>query len=165
MRRTTPLTSLAAVLVAAVLSSCSLASSWGAQASWGDPPSPTYAEARAEAVKESKPLVVWVGYHCPSSAVQVPGMVHHHVPGDRWERWTGPGVVVGVPGGDGELYHAAFIGAADCCATNIRAAVEATVRRWESGTSPTASAPPGINPSFLRHVRGWAASTNGQCVG
>lgn len=120
---------------------------------------PTYGSLYAEAVKESKPLVVWIGYKCPSSAVQVPGMVHYHAPGNSWEKWDRPGVVVSVPGGDGSMYFAEFIGAADCCATNIKAAVERTLQRWERQTARANTS------AAFKHVRGWAASTNGQCVG
>jgi hypothetical protein len=126
------------------------------------PPAPTYSQARAEALRESKPLVVWISYKCPSSAVQVPGMVHFHAPGERWEQWQGPGVVVGVPGGDGEVYVAGFIGAADCCASSIKAAVERKLSAWERSQPKSTRA--AATPAF-RHVRGWAASTNGQCVG
>lgn len=117
----------------------------------------SYGDLREEAIRDSKPLVVWIGYKCPSSAVQVPGMLHHHVSENEWFDYKGPGVVVGVPDGKGGLKVAAFILASDCCATNIRAAVENTLRGWEmTGRSPTI---------MFRHVRGWASSVDGNCRG
>lgn len=121
------------------------------------PQTRTYGDMRAESIKANKPLVVWIGYKCPSSAAQVPGMLHHHVTAEEWYGYKGPGVVVGVPDGKGELKVAAFIAASNCCATNIRDAVERTLKGWE-----TTNSAPAI---MFQHVRGWAASMDGNCRG
>lgn len=118
----------------------------------------TFAQLRDEAIRESKPLVVWIGYRCPSSANQLPGFVHHHA-GASWEGVSDQGVIVYVPKGDGFLYNAGFIGADECCAANMRAAVERTLSGWERSAQQMQAAP------AFKHVRGWVASRDGNCVG
>lgn len=129
-----------------------------------------YSTARTQAIKDSKPLCVWIGYKCPSSAVQVPGMVHYHASGNTWNGIQGPAVVVAVPGGDGKLYQGEVVAAERCCAVELRAAVERTLSRWERAARPApvmmpAPMPMMQAPLFMRHVRGWASSRDGNCVG
>lgn len=110
----------------------------------------TYGDLYREAVKESKPLVVWVGYACPSSANQLPGMLHHFA--DEWPEVKGPAVIVSIPGNNGKLYFADVLNADQCCAANIKAAVSRGLR-----ASP-------VSPTVTAHVQGWAASTDGNCA-
>jgi hypothetical protein len=116
-----------------------------------------------QAVKESRPLCIWVGYRCPSSSDQVPGMLHHHT--DKYKDEKGPCVVVLVPGGDGKLYRGEVVSAEKCCASELRAAVERTLERWQRvSSSPAPMMRPAPAVTF-QHVRGWAMSRNGACVG
>jgi hypothetical protein len=81
----------------------------------------TYDEAAALAVREKRPLFVWVGYSCPSSAFQLPEAVHTFTEeffGDRKQR-----VIASVPNSRGWLDYAGEVSAADCCASNLRAVV------------------------------------------
>lgn len=117
-----------------------------------------------QALKETRPLCIWVGYRCPSSAIQVPGMLHWHQ-AEAYKEVKGPAVVVLVPGGDGKLYRGEVIAADKCCAAELRAAVERTLERWQRASSSLVPMQQPTLAATFRHVRGWAASRNGACVG
>lgn len=89
---------------------------------------PTYAEQYAKAVREGKPLVVWVG----QPARPVTGCV-----GVRWDEFPGVGaeaVVIGVPAGT-QLRRV------DVPGRPTDAAVRAAIRATESAAIPTAMLP------------------------
>ena len=112
-------------------------------------PAPTYRDAYNEAVRENKPLCVWVGgYRCHSTRDQLPGMVHHTAP-DGWEGHKDPAVLVAVPGGDGIMYRASLVAAEDVCASNLRNAVERLLTAW------------GVPPATEAERRSWQVSTGG----
>ncbi len=80
-----------------------------------------YATGRRKALREGKPLMVWVKYKCPSSANQILDVVHARADtlfGDSTQR-----VVVAVPSGD-DLVVLGEVSAPDCCATNLFAVLD-----------------------------------------
>ncbi len=130
---------------------------------------PSLDDLWAQALKESRPLCIWVGYRCPSSADQVPGMLHYHTA--VYKDVKGPAVVVLIPWSDGKLYRGEVVSAEKCCAAELRAAVERTLERWQRASIPPVSmTQPAPVATFqqsaaFRHIRGWSMSRNGACVG
>jgi hypothetical protein len=95
----------------------------------------SYQEATAKAVKDKKPLCVWVAYKCPSTAGQLPECVHCFL--DAFEGSKDQRVVVALPNSVGWLSVAGVVAAPDCCAANIRRLlgidVGATRGSWGTG--------------------------------
>lgn len=96
----------------------------------------TYAEARDEAIRSGKPLVVWLGYP-PSFS---PGdVIHWHTPETDWCGYRGPGVVVSVPWEGNRLVYVAEITASDVTAEKIaRTIAGARGRTWAPPARPPA---------------------------
>ena len=106
------------------------------------PPSlPDYYAVRAQAVKENKPLLVWIGYSCKSSERQVPEFLHVHLNmADAraiFPTVLEPSVVVAKMEG-GILVWNETVAAKDVCASALRRAVAARQesvlpRGWSGG--------------------------------
>ena len=129
---------------------------------------PAYAELYAQSVRESRPLCVWIGYGCPSSARQVDDMLHFQVEGNTWEggKWQGPGVLIGVPH-EGELYVGEFVKAEDCCASELRRAAKRSQDKFSSRSQRNLqqnhSQPTGSG--HTSHPRGRSGRQGTPCVG
>lgn len=83
-----------------------------------------FAERYRQAVATNQPLYVWVGYRCPSSADQLAGALHVHLP-IGWRGIAKPSVVVLRPSSppDGWLRRMAVVDAKDCCAAELARAL------------------------------------------
>ena len=136
---------------------------------------PTYGELRNQAVRDDRPLCVWIGYGCPSSARQV-NMLHFQAGTDTWDgKWHGPGVLIGVPH-DGDLYVGEFVRAEDCCAAELDRAAQRSRERFagapvvvrrqsqrqESDTSRSWSSKPTATGTTVKHPAGRGGAI---CVG
>lgn len=73
------------------------------------PAAGSYLAARDRAVREGKPLIVWVGGNfCDRCVKDSANEFIHHFAADGWEGHRGPATVVSVPHGD-ELYYVASV--------------------------------------------------------
>jgi hypothetical protein len=120
-----------------------------------------YAEAWQEAVQSGKPLVVWLGY--PPPLFVPPDVVYWYTPETDWEGYSGPGVVVSVPGDKG-LYYAGFLSADKCSEANIRSVVAAEKARWftRSAIMPQVQMPM-MMPMMGRASFGRSGGRSGGC--
>ena len=130
---------------------------------------PTYAELYAQSVRESRPLCVWIGYGCPSSARQVDDMLHFQVNGNSWEgdKWNGPGVLIGVPF-EGELYVGEFVKAEDCCASELRRAAKRSQDKFSHRQQQRSFQQSRSQPAGSGHTsppRGRSGRQGSPCVG
>lgn len=109
----------------ALLLSLFLGGDWDFAAAPPAQPASNYYTVRAQAVRENKPLLVWVGYACKSSERQLPGFLHHHATTDEAKLFPGveAGVVVARMEG-GVLVWKETVLAADVCARALRRALE-----------------------------------------
>ena len=91
-------------------------------------PLPNYYTVREQAVRENKPLLVWIGYSCKSSERQLSSFLHHHATAEEAKLFIGgkAGVVVARME-DGVLVWKETVSAADVCASTLRRVLE--VRR------------------------------------
>lgn len=85
---------------------------------------PDYYAVRAQAVKESKPLLVWIGYSCKSSERQLPDCLHHHATAEEAALFPGVKAGVVVAGMEaGVLVWKETILPSDVCASGLRRAL------------------------------------------
>lgn len=91
----------------------------------------SYSEAAEKALKEGKPLIVWVGIKDTALEEQLFNCIHYHTdtfPG------ASKGVVVGVPDGSGKLRRVDLPGTPTL--TRIRAVLVSTSGMGSPGASP-----------------------------
>jgi hypothetical protein len=94
----------------------------------------TYADARAEAIRTGKPLVVYVGREPPLFTPEE--WLYWHTSRLVWEGYTGPAVVVSYPGGDRLFWAATLPGWAS--EGQIRAALTGSQRGYATVPGPGA---------------------------
>lgn len=86
----------------------------------------SFAAGYARAIKENKPLLIWVAQVCPPCEKKMPGYIHVHVKEYQGvsDLVTEPSVVVGQPNGQGGLNRVATIyGCPDDLAAQVQAAL------------------------------------------
>lgn len=76
-----------------------------------------YSACYYESLRTGKHLIVWNGYKCISSEVQLPDVIHCYL--DASPDFKVNHVTIAAPRG-GEMYKLAEIPASECCATAIK---------------------------------------------